>query len=199
VSSPDGWRFGPYLADRIRDSGLSQRKVAQRAGISEGRVRQLIDGYSTSHGVKTPVGTTYPTIVALSRTLGFPLREGLELAGLDVPANVSDSAEPSESISSSTVEQLLAELGRRWAQLQPASEPGSEVPAGPQPMTLSELRARSQTITRLDALAREARQAGDESGADKIAALSTSLHHDLELADATEIRESRGKRAQHGE
>ena len=197
MSPPDGWRFGPYLADRIRESGLSQRKVARRAGISEGRIRQLIDGYSQSHGVRTPVGTTYPTIVALSRTLGFPLREGLQLAGIAVPANLPDTA-PAGSLSSSSVEQLLAELGRRWALVGPASEPAPELLA-PRPMSIAELRARSQTITRLDALARETREAGDEIGADEIAALSAKLNHALEFADATEVKRSRGRRAPLGE
>jgi hypothetical protein len=196
MSSPDSWEFGPYLADRIRESGLSRRKVARRAGISEGRVRQLIDGYSQSHGVRTPVGTTYPTVVALSRTLGFPLREGLRLAGIAVSANLPDS--DAESLSSSSVEQLLAELGRRWEKASPLSEPPSEVEA-PRPMSLAELRSRSQTITRLDALARETREAGDEIGADEIAALSAKLNHALELADATEVKRSRGRRAPLGE
>jgi transcriptional regulator with XRE-family HTH domain len=198
MSTPDGWQFGPYLADRIRESGMSQRKVAQRAGISEGRIRQLIDGYSQSHGVRTPVGTTYPTIVALSRTLGFPLRDGLRLAGIAVPANIPDIDEPSESLSSSSIAQLLTELSRRWAKVGPASESGPEA-AEPRPMSLAELRARSQTITRLDALAREARATGDEVGADDIAALSAKLNHALELADATEVKRSRVRRAQLGE
>jgi transcriptional regulator with XRE-family HTH domain len=198
MSASEGWRFGPYLANRILESGLSQRKVAQRAGISEGRVRQLIDGYSQSHGVRTPVGTTYSTIVALSKTLGFPLREGLQLAGIAVPANIPEDDAPAESLSSSSVEQLLAELARRWAQVRPTSEPAPEV-AVPRAMSLAELRARSQTITRLDALARETREAGDESGADEIAALSAELNHALELADATEVRRPGGKRAQLGE
>jgi hypothetical protein len=61
------------------------------------------------------------------------------------------------------------------------------------------LRARSQTITRLDALAREVREAGDSNGADRIAALSASLNTELEVADADEVRGSRGKRAPRGE
>ncbi len=198
MSSPDGWRFGPYLADRIRESGLSQRKVAQRAGISEGRVRQLIDGYSQSHGVKTPVGTTYSTIAALTRTLGFPLGKGLRLAGIAGAVKIPDVDEPAESLSSSSMEQLLAELGRRWEQAGPPSERASEL-AVQAPLSLAELRARSQTITRLDALAREAREAGDEIGADEIAALSARLNHALELADATEVRRSRERRAPLGE
>jgi transcriptional regulator with XRE-family HTH domain len=192
MPASDGWRFGPYLADQIRDSGLSQRKVAQRAGISEGRVRQLIDGYSKSHGVKTPVQTTHATIAALSRALGFPLREGLELAGLEAPDNL-----PDESLAASSVEQILAELGRRWAQVDPSFEPASASLV--RPMTLAELRARSQTITRLDGLAREVREAGDEKGAERIAALAASLNRELEIADAAEVRGSRGKRAPRGE
>lgn len=186
-----GWRFGPYLADQIRDSGLSQRKVAQRAGISEGRVRQLIDGYSKSHGVKTPVQTTYATIAALSRALGFPLRTGLELAGLDVPDSL-----PDESLAACSVEQILAELGRRWARVDPSIESASQ--ASSRPMSLAELRARSQTITRLDGLAREVGEAGDENGADRIAALSVSLNRELEIADAAEVRGSRRRRAPRG-
>ncbi len=193
MPTPDEWRFGPYLADRIRDSGLSQRKVALRAGISEGRVRQLIDGYSKSHGVKTRVQTTHATIAALSRALGFPLRTGLELAGLEVPGNL-----PDESLAACSVEQLLGELGRRWARVDPSIEPAL-VPS--RPMSLAELRARSQTITRLDALAREVGEAGDQIGADRIATLSASLNRELEFADAAEaqVRGSRRKRAPRGE
>lgn len=192
MPTPDGWPFGPYLADRIRESGLSQRKVAQRAGISEGRVRQLIDGYSKSHGVEIPVQTTHATIAALSRALGFPLRTGLELAGLEVPQSL-----PDDSLAATSVEQILAELGRRWAQVDASMGPASP-PLAP-PMTLAELRARSQTITRLDALAREVREAGDPNGADRIAALSASLNTELEVTDAAEVRGSRAKRAPRGE
>jgi len=194
MSASDGWRFGPYLADQIRDSGLSQRKVAQRAGISEGRVRQLIDGYSKSHGIKTPVQTTHATIAALSRALGFPLREGLELAGLEVPDNL-----PDKSLAACSVEQILAELGRRWAQVDPSIQAGAAPFAQPGPMSLAELRARSQTITRLDTLAREVREAGDEKGADRIAGLSVSLNRELELADAAEVSRPRRRRAPRDE
>jgi hypothetical protein len=79
---PD-WPFGPFLKQAIDASGMSQRRVATAARISEGRLRQLITGYQKSGDMRIPISTTTTTVHALASVLDFDIYEGLTLAGLE--------------------------------------------------------------------------------------------------------------------
>lgn len=77
------WPFGPFLSAAIQRSGLSKRAIARAARISEGRLRQLETGYQKSGKMQIPIATSVTTVINLSDVLGFDLRQGLRLAGLE--------------------------------------------------------------------------------------------------------------------
>lgn len=114
VTDPD-WPFGPFLAAAVRESGLSQREIGRRAGISPRRVAQLIE--------RGP--TTVEMVELLSVALGFDFHQGVALAGLQVPKNRHLLTDP---ITKWTVSEMLTALGDRFEELEAASTPAASSP-----------------------------------------------------------------------
>ncbi len=86
----DQWELGRRIEAARVAARLSKRQAAKRAGISDGRWRQLEAGHETVRGQIYSVKTTPATIARIASALGLPLDELLELAGLE-PDSVADS------------------------------------------------------------------------------------------------------------
>ncbi|MGY4101998.1 helix-turn-helix domain-containing protein [Nocardia sp. R16R-3T] len=73
------------LADLIRTAreraGLSKRAAARRARISEGRWRQLENGYEEARGHRTPANATRATLVRIAEAVSVPAGDLLRAAG----------------------------------------------------------------------------------------------------------------------
>jgi hypothetical protein len=166
----DEWLFGPYLAAWISRSKLSVHRVGELSGVSEGRIRQLINGYETKGGHNIPVRTKAETVRRLSDVLGFPLSEGMALARLtDEPPPAGPA-----SLRDWTLQQLLADIGQRFNDLQVS---GQNLPPGDLDPKLH--RARGHTVARLDTLALEADEAGDHIAATALRQLRDPLNRQL--------------------
>lgn len=78
---PDQLPEGALIADALKRSRLSARKAAERAGMSEGRWRQIVKGYQTvSAGVTAPVRGPAETVARMAHVVGVT-PEQLEEAG----------------------------------------------------------------------------------------------------------------------
>lgn len=192
MTEPD-WPFGPFLADAIRASGQSKRAIARAAGISEGRLRQLEDGYQKSHGVQTPIRTTAHTVARLSRVLGFPLHRGLALAGLESAGGDSEPAGPAAgstlTLAAWSVDELLYEVRARFSVASgdaPAVPPASDPDDDEGPLTPDQITARSETIVSLQELAEARSAAGDQAGGREVAQLAFDLSRQLDAMTEAE-------------
>jgi len=67
---------------------ISQREAARRAGISEGRWRQIEAGYRYIGGQRVKETTTATRIVLMARAVGIDEQEAVQAAGLD-PAEIA--------------------------------------------------------------------------------------------------------------
>lgn len=86
------WPLGDYL--RKHRGTLSMREAARRAGISEGRWRQVEAGYqNVGGGLTAPVTPRPETLAAMCRVIGADISEALQLMGLD-PADYTWLTEP---------------------------------------------------------------------------------------------------------
>lgn len=105
--------------DRMRqDEGLSIRQAARRAGISDGRWRQLAKGYSAAGGgMKIPANPTAETLAAMARAVGMPpeqLREfGEPEAARVLVGRAVRERDWEVDLSEVPAEDLLAELSAR--------------------------------------------------------------------------------------
>lgn len=61
---------------------LSVREASDRAGISEGRWRQLVKGYQSAGGHQVPAHPRDTTVMGMARAVGLDVNEALALAGL---------------------------------------------------------------------------------------------------------------------
>jgi transcriptional regulator with XRE-family HTH domain len=73
---PDPPRWGTLIAAALRSSGISAREAARRAGISEGRWRQISSGYQVvSPGVYAPVRGPAATLAKMAAVAGVTADE----------------------------------------------------------------------------------------------------------------------------
>ncbi|MFD4830220.1 helix-turn-helix domain-containing protein [Streptomyces uncialis] len=80
-SPPQPTREGQLLKAALENRRLSARKAAKAAGISEGRWRQIVNGYQTpSKGVHVPAIGSTDTIARMAQVVGVT-PEQLEEAG----------------------------------------------------------------------------------------------------------------------
>ncbi|MCZ4557923.1 helix-turn-helix transcriptional regulator [Rhodococcus maanshanensis] len=83
MDKTEQWPVGRLIeAGRIQ-AHLSKRAAARAAGISEGRWRQIEDGYEVKQGQHFPVRTSPETLVAMAGALGLDAGPILEAAGFD--------------------------------------------------------------------------------------------------------------------
>ena len=62
---------GAYLKAVLAYQGISQRKAAEAAGLSEARLRQIIKGYQSIGGQRIPVVAPPETIAKIFYSLGL--------------------------------------------------------------------------------------------------------------------------------
>jgi transcriptional regulator with XRE-family HTH domain len=85
---PDPPPWGALIAAALRAAGLSAREAARRAGISEGRWRQITSGYQVvSPGVYAQVRGPAGTLARMATVAGVT-PEQLTAAGRDDAARV---------------------------------------------------------------------------------------------------------------
>jgi transcriptional regulator with XRE-family HTH domain len=72
-------------AARVK-AGLSKREAARRAGISEGRWRQVVTGLQKQAGVRIPVNPRPATLSAMARAVGADVARVLEAGGFSQEA-----------------------------------------------------------------------------------------------------------------
>lgn len=110
----DDWPLGPALK-RARGK-MAIREAARRAGISEGRWRQLETGYQRSGGYRIPISTTAKTVIAAATAAGMDVDDALVMAGFDPADYPPDAREDGGAdLSELSDDELLAELCRRLA------------------------------------------------------------------------------------
>lgn len=73
--------LGAILEDARQRLGLSIRGAAGRAGISEGRWRQVVTGVQKAAGRDLPVNPRHATVAAMARAVGVDPGQALQLAG----------------------------------------------------------------------------------------------------------------------
>ena len=77
--APPPW--GALITAALRQAGLSAREAARRAGLSEGRWRQITSGYQVvSAGIYAPVRGPAATLARMASVAGVTPAQ-LELAG----------------------------------------------------------------------------------------------------------------------
>src|SRR6202451_467876 len=84
--APPPW--GALITSALRRAGLSAREAARRAGISEGRWRQITSGYQVvSPGVYAPVRGPAHTVARMAAVAGLTPAQ-LRTAGRDDAARL---------------------------------------------------------------------------------------------------------------
>ena len=112
--APPPW--GALITSALREAGLSAREAARRAGLSEGRWRQITSGYQVvSAGVYAPVRGPAGTLARMAA-----------VAGLAVPARASRASGRGGSAG-----RLPDGRRGRRCRRDPAPGPGNEYRAGP--------------------------------------------------------------------
>ena len=188
--------FGPYLEARIRESGLSQRRIAELAGVDEGTIRAYVRGYTKRRGIKIDVSLTVATVVKLADALEVNRAEMLGAAGLEVPTRVlAQQPRPGEPSN----DQLLEILRRRLEA--PDLGPANGERFDPsRRLTNEQIRTRGAAIAALKTAANRARAAGDDEAADAICELVGAMDAQLVAMTAAEVSEARLARpASNGE
>jgi transcriptional regulator with XRE-family HTH domain len=90
---PDPPEWGVLIAAALRTAGISKREAARRAGISEGRWRQIASGYQVvSPGVYAQVRGPAATLARMAAVAGVT-PEQLTKAGRDDAACLMREAE----------------------------------------------------------------------------------------------------------
>jgi hypothetical protein len=101
--------LGEYL--EAARGGLSKREAARRAGVSEGRWRQVVTGRHTSGGVQIPVNPKPETVIKMAQGVGADPRRALDLAGLDSTL-LSEDQEPGAPVGEGIDPAAMADLQR---------------------------------------------------------------------------------------
>lgn len=178
VITRQDWRFGPWLAERRREAGLSQNKLGRKIGHSGTLIRYLESGLKKGE----PYRATYAVVKALSEVLNFDLKTGLALAG--VPAEPV-GVDPAGDLRDWSVYELLSDLAQRYREAQQRRE--AEGPRLPDTdLTGDQIEARGEWCARLEALAIEARNAGDTVAADAMGGLARDLNAQIEAIEAAQ-------------
>jgi len=144
--------------------GLSKRAAAKRAGISEGRWRQIAVGHMRVGGVEVPVNTTAATLEAMERAVR------------------GESRAPAGTIASYTSDELVDEIrdrlrkGERDAQAKPAKKsPGAVLETAES----TQLGSRSRSRSRQSLVSDQRQPVRAQSGVDE---------HDAPTVDEDRIR-----------
>ncbi|MBF6460206.1 helix-turn-helix transcriptional regulator [Nocardia puris] len=108
------WALGVRMQEARHALGLSKRRAADIAGISETRWRHLESGVELIRGEPYPVRTTEETVTRVARALQLPPADLLACAGLrlggesDPPAGVGHEHVDVSGLSADDVEKVRA-------------------------------------------------------------------------------------------
>ncbi|QIS18581.1 helix-turn-helix domain-containing protein [Nocardia terpenica] len=80
---PDQWEFGRRVQAAREALGLSKRRAAELADVSETRWRHLENGWETLRGQKFPIKTTPETVYRVAMAVRLDPDELLAVAGFD--------------------------------------------------------------------------------------------------------------------
>lgn len=104
---PEPPRWGALIIAALAREGLSVREAARRAGLSEGRWRQITAGYQVvSPGVYAPVRGPAATLARMARVAGVTPAQ-LRMAGREDAAGVL-TAQVGRSESEEIIERVRA-------------------------------------------------------------------------------------------
>lgn len=106
--------WGLLIAQALKKSRMSAREAAKRAGMSDGRWRQIVSGYQTvSAGVYAPVRGPAETLARMAQVVGVT-PEQLEQAGRsDAAAELRELPslpEPEQELTARELTERLREL-----------------------------------------------------------------------------------------
>ena len=118
---PD-WPLGPALKRARERKNLSQRAAAKRAGISDGRWRQLESGYQENKGQRIPISTTPRTVAAAARAVGWNVDEALDVAGFEPIKEDPPATNGRHLLADVPIDDLLAEIRRRVVSVRAADD-----------------------------------------------------------------------------
>jgi transcriptional regulator with XRE-family HTH domain len=105
-------------AIRAARGSRSVRSLAKAAGLSEGRWRQLENGYVSSGGAKVDARPSAESALAMADAVGLPRADAFSLAGIDASEHADLLASPSP---------FRIERASMWSPARPAES--SDVPA----------------------------------------------------------------------
>lgn len=111
----DDWEFGRELSRRRTIAKLSKRGLAEKSGISEGRIRQLETGIQRVNREDVPVRPTPATVSRVAQALGWDVDAALALAGLTDDPGIP-RGRPSRADADDALTEQMQEL---WRQITP--------------------------------------------------------------------------------
>lgn len=108
---PEQPAWGLLIGRAQKDAGLSARKAAQIAGISEGRWRQIVSGsVSVSTGVFAPVHGPANTVARMAQAVGVTPRQLID-AGREDAADELDRLFAAEAAAADEPDEQVGEYG----------------------------------------------------------------------------------------
>jgi transcriptional regulator with XRE-family HTH domain len=119
---PDPPPWGALIAAALARQGLSAREAARRAGISEGRWRQITGGYQVvSPGVYAPVRGPAATLAKMAVVAGVSAAElraagrddAARLLGQQVKPTADDMLERVRAMNTDQARELLAAIAQQ--------------------------------------------------------------------------------------
>jgi hypothetical protein len=131
---PQAPPWGTLISAALAREGLSARAAARRAGLSEGRWRQITGGYQVvSPGVYAPVRGPATTLARMAAVAGVTA-EQLRAAGRDDAAGLLDRQQETrpaademidrvKAMNSDQARELLATIARQLGISLPGQEP----------------------------------------------------------------------------
>lgn len=125
---------GRLIEAAMKSPKLSGRKLAELVGLSEGRIRQILNGYKSEGGQLIPIIGPADTVARMAEAVGVSAKEMREAGREDVAAEMT----PLRSIGLtedgglwlSDTNDRLAEL-RRWMDDPEGADAGQPPPIGP--------------------------------------------------------------------
>ena len=134
---PEPPPWGTLITTALHDAQLSAREAARRAGISEGRWRQITGGYQVvSSGVYAPVRGPAGTLARMAAVVGVTpaqLRSAGRADAARILANSPSQTPPSDELldrvramDTDEARELLATIALRLGIKIPAEQPAQE-------------------------------------------------------------------------
>ncbi len=108
---PEPPPWGALITESLRRAGLSAREAARRAGLSEGRWRQITGGYQVvSAGVYAPVRGPAATVARMAAVVGVTAAQLRQAGRAD--AAIALEAAPAQSAAGDEVLQRVRQMNQ---------------------------------------------------------------------------------------